>query len=154
MRRHTPSPGLSSQRISSLADVPAIDVEPKNIDSSMATSTDRHFSDDALKKIAGSLGDPLFIDPFSDGTLYVLYGYVRRLATATSAVIDFAQFKENVTKKSASGFADLLRKALGTKDLTLWRPVVTHGESPWPTSTYLLTAPFSNLRRVLLGDLR
>ena len=130
MRRHTPSPGLSSQRISSLADVPAIDVEPKNIDSSMATSTDRHFSDDALKKIAGSLGDPLFIDPFSDGTPYVLYGYVRSLATAASPVIDFAQFKENVTKDSASGFADLLRKALGTKDLTLWLPVVTHGESP------------------------
>ena len=133
MRRHTPSPGLSSRRISSLADVPmAVDVEPKNIDPSMATSTDRHFSDDTLKKIAGSLGDPLFINDgsFSDGTLYVLYGYVRRLATAASPANDFAQFKENVTKKSASGFADLLRKALGTKDLTLWHPVVTHGESP------------------------
>ncbi len=48
---------------------------------------------------------------------------------AESFLHDSNQFKKdvNVTRKSISGFFDLLRKALNKDD---WSPVVTHGTSP------------------------
>ena len=149
---HTLSPG-PSPRVSSPADVP------------MATSTDRHFSDDTLKatarELARSLGSPLWITDspsIADYTLLFVHEAVYKSTTQSTTpiqVVDRDQYERNVTKKSASGFTDLLVKALGSEDLTLWLPVITHGASPSPTaSTYLLTAPFSNLRRVSLGDPR
>ena len=106
----------------------------------MATSTGRHFSDDTLKAIARdlarSLGHSLWITDgpsIGSDTLQFVYEVVRRSTTQLTTpiqIIDRDQYKRNVTKKSASGFTDLLIKALGSNDLTLWLPVVTHGESP------------------------
>ncbi|KAH9161163.1 hypothetical protein EDB89DRAFT_1914070 [Lactarius sanguifluus] len=41
-------------------------------------------------------------------------------------LVDVDQFKRNLTKKSASGFINLLREAINGNNGELWNPVVTH----------------------------
>jgi hypothetical protein len=119
-----------------------LDVEPTTIDSSTAASTGSHFPDDVLKALADSLRLLLTVwnDDGSDyaftrnETLTVIYGSVGAsltlLPNPPTSLVDLAQFKQNARKKSASGFANLLRKALQANDLSLWVPVVAHGASP------------------------
>jgi len=106
----------------------AVDVEPTTIDSSMVTSNGRQISNVALGNIASFLGTSFWIQDGPDisaNTLLCVFAFVQKFMIP-SLVINFDQFRKNVTKKSASGFADLLRKALGVNDSNLWLPVVTH----------------------------
>jgi hypothetical protein len=142
-RRNSPSPGPSSRRKLSPSDDPmAVDVELTTVDSSMAASTGSHFPDDVLTALANHLGfisiiwdddgsDYAFT---SDDILTAIYSTVdasmRLLPSPPTSLVEFSQFKKNARKKSAFGFADLLRKALQAKDLRSWDPVVAHGASP------------------------
>ena len=100
----------------------------------------RDFPDDALSSIAEDLTEylPQLVENWNDvgtfdvGLLSAIYGAIWSSAKRSrpQSLVRFDQFKRNATKKSASGFIDLLKKALkgGSKDL--WRTVVTHGMSP------------------------
>jgi hypothetical protein len=111
-------------------------IEPQmsmDVDSSVATSTDRDFPEDALTRIADTLR--LF---FGDGSDIVVEEALRGIhnvvrASTTSppeSLVPYDQFKKNATKNSASGFIDLLKEALKEEDLKFWRRFVTHGTSP------------------------
>src|SRR5580698_8358295 len=93
-----------------------------------------NFSNDALETIISFLGSSqasfLEIDDGPTISGHILHAVYAVVSMTSSPIINWDQFEKNVTKKSASGFADLLRKALGTNDFTLWLPVVTHGVSP------------------------
>ncbi|KAF8271312.1 hypothetical protein EI94DRAFT_1720892 [Lactarius quietus] len=103
------------------------------VDSSMAAPTGRHIPDDALTFIASTLGslskywdddnsDTAFIRALS--TIY--YDVVHASMPSHESLVNFDQFKKNAAKMGTSGFTDLLRKARGKTELSLWLPVVTH----------------------------
>ncbi len=96
----------------------------------------RDFPDDALSSITEDL-PPLAenwndVGTFDGEVLATIHTTIWNSAKRSrpKSLVRFDQFKRNATKKSASGFIDLLKKALkgGSKDL--WRTVVTHGMSP------------------------
>jgi hypothetical protein len=142
-KRHnnSPSPGPSTRRKTLPSDDP--NVEPMAVDSSMAASTGSHLPDNVLTTIANILvlisttwnddgSDYAFT---SDEILTMIYstvsgGVLRLLPNPPTSLVEFTQFKKNARKKSASGFANLLRKALQADDLSLWDAVVAHGASP------------------------
>jgi hypothetical protein len=100
-------------------------------------STRRDFPDHALACIANTLRSAFryWIDDGSDTAFHEGLGFIHNvvLAFETScpeSLVPYDQFKKNATKTGASGFADLLRKALKEEDLKFWRPIVTHGTSP------------------------
>ena len=73
----------------------------------------------------------------SDTTFNNVLSIIHRFvwsSTGTSShpesLVCFNQFKKNITKKSASGFINLLRKVLQEEDWSFWHPIVTYGTSP------------------------
>jgi len=96
----------------------------------------RDFPDDALSSITEDL--PQVVENWNDvGTfdaevLLTIYAAIWSSAKRSrpQSLVRFDQFKRNATKKSASGFIDLLKKALKGRSKDLWRTVVTHGMSP------------------------
>jgi hypothetical protein len=112
------------------------DIEPMVVgsESSVAASTGRHFADDAMTFIASILGTiSQGWDDTSDTALIshlgTMHDIVRVSMSSHPSLVSFDQCINNATKMGASGFTDLLRKALRTKELSLWLPVVTHGAS-------------------------
>jgi hypothetical protein len=111
-------------------------IEPQmsmDVDSSVATSTDRVFPDDAVTRIADYLrswfdggSDIVFVEE-----LRGIHHLVRTSMTPPpETLVTLVQLKNNATKDSASGVNDLLKEALKEDDLKIWRRFVTHGTSP------------------------
>jgi hypothetical protein len=98
----------------------------------VASSTGRHFTDDALTLIASNIGTFLQLQDLDDDNFsrHTIYNAIRASMPSQPSLVSFDQCKKNATRMGASGFNDLLRKALPTKELSLWLPVVTHGASP------------------------
>ena len=128
--------------------------EPMDVDSSI-----RDFPNNKLTSIATKLrrrgwNDEGSNTAFDNERLAIIHTVVESSASSPESLVSVDQFLKNATKQSASGFINLLTKALKEKDLSFWRPVVTHGTSPDLRWTGLLTAHFSFLRRILRGDPR
>ncbi|KAF8271302.1 hypothetical protein EI94DRAFT_599301 [Lactarius quietus] len=133
IRSHSPSPGPFTRLKTSPNDEPTTaDVEPMVVDSSMAAPTGRNVPGDALTFIASTLGSlsKYWDDDNSDtafiSALSTIYGVVHASMPSHQSLVNFDQFKKNAAKMGTSGFTDLLRKALGKTELSLWLPVVTH----------------------------
>ncbi|KAH9074735.1 hypothetical protein EDB83DRAFT_2312265 [Lactarius deliciosus] len=104
----------------------------------VATSTDRDISKAALSSIAKLvpmvLAEVNWQDNHTDTAFEnltdAIYGIVKTFTHISRPdadnLVDMGQFKENVAKKHASGFVNLLRKALKENNLEFWHPIVTH----------------------------
>ncbi|KAH9169835.1 hypothetical protein EDB89DRAFT_1374975 [Lactarius sanguifluus] len=151
---HLPKPGAKPSatrmlhQMSSLVwliDLPLVTV---------ATSTDRDISDAALSSIAKLvprvLAEVNWQDSHTDTAFEnltdAIYGIIKTFTHISRPdadnLVDIDQFKENVAKKSALGFVNLLRKALKENNQEFWHPIVTHDvfytvipESSNPTSS-------------------
>jgi hypothetical protein len=74
--------------------------------------------------------DAAFLDDdILESTYFAIMGAISLMPQPHSTPVTLDQFRKNA-KDSASGFSDLMRKALQGNDLNLWYPVVTHGTFP------------------------
>jgi len=92
------------------------DTVPMSVPVQLATQKWKHNGTDAAFK--------------SDDVLTAIYAVVSSASAFLpdpKTLVHVDRFKTNVTKKSASGFIDLLREAVNGNNDRLWCPVVTHG---------------------------
>lgn len=132
----------------------------------VAASTGRDFSDRALSSIAEYVPRILAAEKWRDdhtdtafkSVLEAIYHavatFARIFGPCPESLVSFKQFRENLAKKSASRFINLLRKALKEDNRGFWHPVMTHGKPlTWDGPVYsLLTSRFLDVFHVVIPN--